>query len=145
MNIERMKKLIGQLERLPDERFWMADWVMHPEDIEYYMENGCIHPILAERFKEAQCETVACIAGWAALANGLIPDDPKARSSGYDIAMEARRWLELSHDEAHALFYGEWSDGDASKITRTDAINYMRQMVADAEHTEAHRAEMWTS
>jgi hypothetical protein len=53
VNKENLNKLIGQLERLPEEKFDMRIYINH-------------HP----------CGTTACIAGWCALLNGGPADSP---------------------------------------------------------------------
>lgn len=79
MNIENAKKLVGQLERLPDEKFDMSRYVQHNE-----------------------CGTTACIAGWAALLNGG-PEYRGSRDSD-NVFYWAQDWLGLKYPTAQDLF-----------------------------------------
>src|SRR5687768_11356038 len=78
MNIQHAEILLRQLERLPDEKFVMGDWIDH----------------------RGPCGTVACVAGWAALLNGGPTDGT------IDTEFWARDWLGLGHSDARRLFYG---------------------------------------
>lgn len=115
MNIENAKKLVDQLKRLPDERFWMAEYIAHPEE---FLELNVPRP--------ASCGTVACIAGWASLANG----GPNFYCDVYDWATE---WLGLREEESWRLFLGEWSPKNLSQITRSEAIAELERLIAAAQ------------
>lgn len=116
MNIDNAKKLVGQLERLPDEKFWMASWIIHPEQQQYR---------LGIPKKHRSCGTIACIAGWAQLLNR-----PRARLHPYTWA---QKWLRLSEDDALKLFYGFFSKKANSRITRSDAIAELNRLIAKAK------------
>lgn len=112
MNIENMKTLIGQLERLPDEKFWMPDFIVHPENFDRYR---------IPRAKD--CGTVACIAGWVCLFNG------QENNSNF-----AREWLGLRKLAAYDLFYGVWAgDKPLTYVTCSDAIGELKRLLAEAE------------
>lgn len=121
MNIENAKKLVSQLERLPDEKFWMADYIIHPEDFAHI---SVIAP------KRGNCGTVACIAGWASLSNG----GPNSEVNSFKWA---RDWLGLDMDDARYLFRGYWTAKPLEEVTRSEAISELNRMIAEAERTAA--------
>lgn len=112
MNIENMNKLIGQLERLPDEKFDMMDYIQH----------------------NTPCGTTACIAGWCSLLNG------GPQEKGVDACFYfAREFLDLSDAEAMHLFMGRWSPHPLKSqwemvhpASRSEAIDHLRSLVAGA-------------
>ncbi len=82
----------------------------------------------------ASCGTMRCIAGQAyLLANGL---EAKPIWIGatfrYEatIVLTAQRWLDLTHDEANRLFYGDWPEPYWSDHHRPGATNKERAQVA---------------
>lgn len=103
MNIKNAKTLVGQLKRLPDEKFDMG-------------------PLIAHR----SCGTVACIAGYASILNGGPTEDDDV-SSPYNFA---QKWLGLNTNVAESLFHGWWANkryrGD---ITRLEAIAELERMI----------------
>lgn len=120
MNIENAKKLVSQLKRLPDEKFWMPVYILHPEEM---IEYGIIPK------KHLNCGTIGCIAGWAQMFNG-----PRACS---EPAIRARKWLGLREQEALSLFVGAFSRKRMDQITRTDAIAELNRLIAEAERVPA--------
>lgn len=112
MNIPNARKLVSQLQRLPDEKFYMGVFQAHPEDFENY-----------EIDRPASCGTVACIAGWAlALNGGYEKSDSWEEFSAH--------WLGLSRDKAHSLFFGRWSRKGLNDITRQEAIDELNRLIA---------------
>lgn len=106
MNIENAKKLVGQLERLPDEKFDISTIISHRE-----------------------CSTVACVAGWAMLLNGGDPEEE------YPLDW-AQRWLGFSYEERQRLFLGRFSRDLEKfwfQVTRSNAIDELNRMIAEAE------------
>lgn len=115
MNIENAKKLVGQLERLPDEKFNMVELISHRE-----------------------CGTVACIAGWASILNGgpKVLRESKRGANNFTAWNFASRFLGFDPDgeEATTLFYGRWPSGKGLlRTTRTEAIAELRRLIAKAE------------
>lgn len=147
MNIENAKKLISQLERLPDEQFFMGEWIMHADELEQYIEAeySGLSTELLERFPKGGCKTVGCIAGWAVMLNGLPAPDTSGLTGETYIKI-AGDWLGLPYREAQSLFMGWWwSDkGDPlENATRQDAIDQLVAMVA--EETERRLSVMETT
>lgn len=126
MNIENAKKLVGQLERLPDEKFDMGVWVAHPEEFTQYRIR-----------RPKSCGTIACIAGWAALSNRAELDD---NIYYFGWAMD---WLDLTQIEAEYLFLGHFvffKNGNLkpkAHIKLADAIAELNRMIAEAEKAAA--------
>ncbi len=114
MNIENMKKLVGQLERLPDEKFDMSELITHRE-----------------------CGTVACIAGWASLLNGGPKRLRESRrgKNNYTAWNFAAKFLGIDPDgkETQDLFYGHWSHKPLFAVTRTEATAELKRLIAAAE------------
>lgn len=118
MNIDNAKKLVGQLERLPDEKFWMSSWIAHPEEFAQ-----------VDVQREASCGTVGCIGGWAFMLN----DGGERPESSRKITKFAQEFLGLTPGGAGALFYGTWTTKSPQDITRADAIAELNRLIAEAE------------
>ena len=102
MNVENMQRLIAFLKELPDERFTMR--------------------VFSE---EAECGTVACIAGWAAILaaeeRGELPKEGEEKR-------DAREFLGLSAVEADFFFFGDFSlEVSLGAIKREDAIEALEK------------------
>lgn len=105
MNIENARKLVSQLERLPDEKFDMGTWIEHGRPA---------------------CGTTACLAGWCALLNSGPKDNT------LECEVFARDWLNLNISQAHHLFYGEFIEDDNrhwATTTRLEAIAELNRMI----------------
>lgn len=123
MNIENAKTLVGQLERLPDEKFFMACVISHPEG--------------PRRIGNADCDTVACIAGWCSLLNGGPQNDGAPDEDPIQFSQD---FLGLSNEEASDLFFAHsWrgvkngSRRSLTEVTRPAAIAELNRMIAEAE------------
>lgn len=109
MNIPNAKKLVGQLERLPDEKFYLGTSIEH-------REGG----------------TVACVGGWASILNG----GPKYEGEEIAALSYAANWLDLTRLEDFRLFsmngVANWE-----KTSRVEVIAELSRMIAEAEQESA--------
>lgn len=124
MNVENMNKLIAQLRRIPREAFDLSEWFERRfalddpriEDYgegDYYEYEGLatvtvLDPAWAAETAEDpfKCDTVACIAGHAAL---LAYADGSTKDASTRIKRVATDWLDLTDGEASGLFTPSFS------------------------------------
>lgn len=118
MNINNMKKLINYLKKVPDSKFYMADYYVDPKLVP---PKGWSHD-----HAYPECGTAACIAGHAAIAFSKKPVP-------YDECFDfGKNFLELNDEEAEDLFLGYFSHNDIIFIKKSEAIEHMEWMVKSA-------------
>ena len=119
MNVERLTVLRDFIEKLPQEKFDMEDWVQH--------FTGA-----------AGCNTVGCIAGWAQIIFHIESfREQKENETVYDYTRERQSFyvdfvggeLGLAHDEAKKLFMPD----DLSERTKAEAVEVLTNLIATGE------------
>lgn len=103
MNIENIKTLRNFLITVPETNFDHGSWL----DIIW---NYDTRDSTFEVRDENLCATTACIGGWCAISQNLLPytvdDKGYVSMENWDLAgIEAQKWLELNESEAAILFW----------------------------------------
>ena len=93
MNKENMLELAELLESIPDEQFNMDHWLLNNDPFNRFEER---------EFDPHNCNTVGCIAGWAAL---LESDFKRTLGEVFKVSEIAKNWLGLTSIEAYNLFH----------------------------------------
>lgn len=134
MNVENMTKLRDHLVWLRDnerrDKFCMGAWIDHPACSGFGHGVTSIGELEAEIggdhvISPFECQTVACLAGHAALLGGARADD--------DIEEFAALWLGLSTRSGFYLFHGKWIDRRLDDITIDEAIDHLTSMLAQEQ------------
>ena len=92
MNKENMLELAELLESIQDEQFNMNHWLLDNRPLD--------NPL--KEFDPYSCNTVGCIAGWAALLENDLKLTNLHKS---DVSVIAKNWLGLTAIEAYNLFH----------------------------------------
>lgn len=104
MNKERMMLLADLLDSISPEKFSLTYWASYnsydeeDDSFSYISQDGDYVDLSVYK-----CNTAGCVAGWAvALKNDLSVDNLVHVG---EVERQAREYLELTHDQAHSLFY----------------------------------------
>lgn len=92
MNKENMLELADFLETIDGEQFNMYHWLL----VNRLLDNP------SKEFNPYDCNTVGCIAGWAALLENNLKLTNLETS---DVSVIAKNWLGLTAIEAYNLFH----------------------------------------
>ena len=141
MNLTNATTLLNHLKWLQTHRpdkFDMDLWIGWNKNT-FDSETGVIEDLnewlkenkITEPVSPTECNTVACLAGHAAL---LAPSTPDTKDTPiYNIAVN---WLELDHNTAKELFYAEsplWKGRDS---TLENAIEVLQELIQEEEKVE---------
>jgi hypothetical protein len=153
MNLGNLNKLIAHLERMKEVKhtkpFNLGEWMSIPVYDPVYgvahEKNSVPEPararlLVAQMEGRAEnpednfkCETVACIAGHAALIASSETDDADAEKvSVASVRYAGRDWLGLSFDQAQALFEPYFVDPDTHDEYGANITSYRDVTIADA-------------
>jgi hypothetical protein len=118
MNIELAKKVYEHITTRR-ELFKMNTWI--------YIDPTADNPF---DYKQSDCGTTACIAGWAAILSGYSPEDCECE----EVASIAERELELTPKQSSSLFL----DADEEK-----AIERLKRAINLAESGQLEDGYIW--
>lgn len=143
MNKERMLQLADHIEKQPPEKFYMGAYVACwlPEEGVFSDEPNDMIP---KEMLNPSCNTAGCIAGHAA---ALFDPKPRTNKRLSRVISDARYYLDLSDDEQHWLFMGEWSTEGLENNNPKDAAKAIRYLVNNpqvAEGSAPDKASPWT-
>lgn len=121
MNIKNAKRLLRRLKQVKSERVWLGNWVslrLLFKDRKGFLEH------------RNECGTTGCIAGHACMI--MPPKEVVSVDSGYgvDFFTSAKNWLDITHDQASALFASRHDDCNPDDDQQT-AIDRLTAFIAE--------------
>jgi hypothetical protein len=125
MNTKRMIELRDFITKLPPEALNMNEWLV-----------VCRNPRTVGQAREHTCGTIACLAGWAAIAlspaeTPIQQTDKRFRPKIGDKRPShvAQDLLELTGEEAHNLFHGLWQDWPLEQVTKEQVVRKLTKII----------------
>lgn len=138
MNYDRISQVADLIEQVGDNCFDMETYVRGDT---YMVADYFVNDILDDEVMP-ECGTTGCIAGWAlSIAEVMYPQvfAPLAMLSGTQIKEEARRFLDLTPNEADQLFFDDsalWAAHGRVETTEygVDGEDTLVDVYVEAEH-----------
>lgn len=107
-------------------KFNMTDYLQHKDAVENYKHYaGTVRNLKAhariDKVSPYECGTAACLAGHVALLHNVGEDEI--------ISDFAQDILNLNSEERYHMFMGGWIDGDMTRTTIDEAIEYLNKVL----------------